>query len=56
MITNMPNLANLVTMKIGEATHRRLKVYAAEHGFTLDEAIADLLERQKDLWPREEVK
>lgn len=45
-----------VTMKITAETHRRLKVYAAEHGLTLDEAIADLLAGQKVSPPGEEVK
>ena len=35
------------TIKVKQETRKKLKLYAAEHGITMDEAIKKLLQAQK---------
>ena len=35
------------TIKVKQETRKKLKLYAAEHGITMDEAINKLLQAQK---------
>jgi hypothetical protein len=54
-ITTISNMLNK-TMKVSEQTHTRLKVFAAQRGLSLGEAIDLLLEEHKESPPGEEVK